>query len=848
MKDNSEMGFGLLSSQGVPTPLEGVHVRADIVGRGASVKICQHFWNRGQNPIEAVYKFPLPEGAAVCGFKAFVGERVIEGTIEEREKAFEIYDEALSRGHGAQLLDQERPNIFTLSVGNIKPGDSTVIEISYIELLDSNGADIRFFLPTTISPRYIPADQPDRNGIPVGDLINPPLLPKVPYGLTIDINVHERQRISSIESPSHTIVTRFTDGRANISFSSEVAAMDRDFVLNVAYEKEFSNRGFLCTDQGEAFVQVDFAAGMDGAADEGADAGNGREMIFVLDCSGSMGGESIAEAKKALKIAVKALKPGMLFNIYLFGSTFERLYPHSMSCGGKTLREALKYLNQAAADMGGTEILAPLRDIYGDKLLQSIHRDILLITDGEVGNESEVMKLVKRNAGHTKVYTVGIGSGPNEFFIKGVARASGGASEMVAPMEKIETKIDSLFRNALAGMIEDIRISWDADVSQAPEAPVLFLGQPCSLFARLKDASREVGSLKISGRTLNGSREWIVDIKPVTENGLPVSKLWARARIRDLEESQGTTQGSRQKERVYRRIEKEIIGLSKKYGIISGKTSFVGVDERPESERSKDEIVFVKVPGMLTKGWGGLQDRDDQLMDYCMVGSIPDIIAEKPLYCSLRKAAPDLLKGILSLQRDDGGFDFGRELAESMRLSYSDVERIVERIEMIERNVIQIRERHAHLRSVLSKFRSEAKNDVQRWREILEETIHVCSDRGAKDEAVMLGRHIQQFMESIEMNVEKFMETIMRHIEHLAVDIEPRLSGLDPGGIVATMIALHLLEAEFGDRRPEWEGIARKSRLWLDDQMARVAIVMDPGKLEYDIRKLVENGLHHSSL
>lgn len=138
MRENSEIGFGLLSSHGVPIPLEGIEVRADIVGRGASVKICKHFWNRGQRPIEAVYKFPLPEGAAVCGFKAFVGERVIEGKIEEWEKAFEIYDEALSKGHGAQLFDQERPNIFTLSVGNIKPGDSTVIEISYIELLDSS--------------------------------------------------------------------------------------------------------------------------------------------------------------------------------------------------------------------------------------------------------------------------------------------------------------------------------------------------------------------------------------------------------------------------------------------------------------------------------------------------------------------------------------------------------------------------------------------------------------------------------------------------------------------------------------------------------------------------------------
>ncbi len=187
MKEDSEIYTGLLASDGAPVPLEAVEVYGDIIGRGTKVKICQHFRNTELNPIEAVYRFPLLESATICGFRAIVGDKVIEGEIEEREKAFELYDKALSEGHGAQLLDQERPNIFTLSVGNIKPGDSAVIEISYIELIDSHNAEVRFFLPTTISPRYTPANQPDKNGIPVKSLVNPPLLPEVPTKIQVRV-------------------------------------------------------------------------------------------------------------------------------------------------------------------------------------------------------------------------------------------------------------------------------------------------------------------------------------------------------------------------------------------------------------------------------------------------------------------------------------------------------------------------------------------------------------------------------------------------------------------------------------------------------------------------------------
>lgn len=813
MKDDTQINAGLLSSKGSPVPLEGVKVSGDIIGRGAMLKLSQSFRNRELTPIEAVYRFPLPEGATICGFKAIVGKKVIEGKIEEREEAFRVYDEALSKGHGAQLLDQERPNIFTLSVGNIKPGESAIIEINYIELLDSQDSAVRFFLPTTISPRYTPANQPDKDGIPVRDLVNPPLLPDVPYGLAIEINIHDREKVSCIESPSHTIGTRFSDKTATVSFSSETTAMDRDFILKISYEKDFANRAFLYRDKDEAFVQVDFTADVAGKSSKAEVTDAGREMIFVLDCSGSMGGESIKEAKRALEIMVRSLNSGTMFNIYLFGSTFSRLYPRSESHNKNTMEAALQYLSEAEASLGGTEVLAPLNDIYEKALKKGFHRDIILITDGEIGNEDQVMDLVRGHADQTNVYTVGIGSGPNEFLVRGVARTSGGSSVMVAPGEKIEPSILKLFGNALAGSIKDIKIEWGVEVKQAPENPVLFQGHHYSIFARLKEPHQEVKSLKISGRTMSGKKEWTVDIQQIQEKNLPMPKMWARERIRDLEEGLGVPTGSRRKERIEGMRAKEIIEISKKYGIISNKTSFVGIEERPKAKRATSEIVLRKVPAMLTTGWGGYAPVPQHTKKSAMLRPL----GLETLYCfsdamemsgsesrlSIRlKTATDLFLKILSLQRPDGGFNIEEPVGKLLHLSNSDIRRFVS-------------DRSNELRRIVSAeleglMRTRA-DEIEKLLIISAEQARVIREIGADqiEEVMRITSRVEYTFKDASA---KFDE-----IKSIAHEIE-KLNYTDYSETLETMIVLHLLEIGFAERRSEWEEITMKSRKWIDDR------------------------------
>ncbi|MCX7634784.1 MAG: VIT and VWA domain-containing protein, partial [Syntrophales bacterium] len=291
---------GLFHNNGGLIPLEGVEAHGDIAGRAAKVQLRQRFHNREGIPIEAVYKFPLPVNAALCGFRAFVDDREIVGKIEEREKAFEIYDKALSEGHGAQLLDEERANIFTLSVGNIKPKGVVVIEIQYVMLIDTEGAEVRFNLPTTISPRYIPVHQKDQDGIPVEHIVNPPFAPFVPYGLKLHINIHNIKEIKAIGSPSHSITTEWTADKAAVSFTSETTAMDRDFILSIVYKQAFVTRGMVFANEDANYVQIDFMPEEQHDGSDGELSAGKREIVFVLDCSGSMSGSSIAQARNCL--------------------------------------------------------------------------------------------------------------------------------------------------------------------------------------------------------------------------------------------------------------------------------------------------------------------------------------------------------------------------------------------------------------------------------------------------------------------------------------------------------------------------------------------------------------------
>jgi len=696
---------GLLTKDGVAIPLTGVEVSGDITGRATKIKVSQHFRNTEPRPLETIYKFPLPEGSSVCGFRAATNGKVIKGEIEEREKAFEIYDKALSKGDGGYLLDEERPNIFTLSLGNLNPGAEATIELDYVAVLDSNGSEVRFFLPTTISPRYLPPDTADINGIPAGELVNPPIALNVNYGLKISLNIHGRDNIQMLESPSHSISTAFGDKSIKVELTSEKAVMDRDFILNIKHKNDFETKGYYYRTGKECYIQVDFSPVAPNQSNP--DNLSGQEIIFALDCSGSMGGSSIDEAKRALSILLKALEPGTFFNIYKFGSTFSSMFDSSLVYDSKHLETALKFLSGTNADLGGTEVLAPLQAIQR-KITSERITSVILLTDGEVGNEEQILDLVRGSNNNMRLFTVGIGNGPNEYFIKQLARISGGAFELISPNERIEPKVLKLFKKVYPNsIVKGIQIDWGGEVIPTIIPPSAYCGETISLFAKTDDDREVLGKIVVSGMVSGLGREWTIIPTEVEGDNIPIPVLWARGKIQEYEEGATVYIGSLQYHRKDKMIAQAVIVLSKKYGIISRSTSFIAVEKRDETEKTTGESVLRKVPVMLTDGWGDLKSKSSNngVPSLNLVSQSADLGAPSFMRyktslpgSKFRSAIPrnsyhgntipapektdNILLRILSLQQADGGFRMDEDFAKVLNKPLTDLQKIAKNIQV----------------------------------------------------------------------------------------------------------------------------------------------------------------------
>lgn len=606
--------YGLLSSVSDPIPLMGVSVEADVLGRGAKVKVSQRFRNQEETALEAVYKFPLPEGAAVCGFTALIDGKTLRGHIEEREKAFEIYDDALSDGDGGYLLDEERPNIFILSVGNLNPNAEVIIEIEYVTLLDVVGRQARFLLPTTISPRYIPDGMEEDNDIPESDRIHPPYSESVSYGLSISLKIHQGGLLKSIDSPSHPVKVEHLKGDpVNVTFSAQEVAMDRDFILNMEYEKVVASRAYRYQSGQEVFFQLDLMLELDpdetNRPQDQEHQDTGKEFIFLLDCSGSMSGDSIQEAKKALEICLRGLESGSTFNLYRFGDHYDRLFLGSESYTEESLAEALAFLESTDSDLGGTEILSPITSIYSENPKNSGGRYIILLTDGEVGNEDEIFDIARKNQESTRVFSIGIGAGCNEYFIKGLARAGMGASDFIYPGERIEPKVLGLFSKITQGSLCDLKILWGGgSVEQAPLTPSVFIESPITVFARSSGKDLLTENITIRGNLNGQEKEWRIDITESHESNIPIPILWARERIKDLEETSEDkkNKGSRQRERKGNKWQEAILEISQKYNILSQSTSFIAIEKRGKEDKTTGKLALRKIPVTVTVGWHGM--------------------------------------------------------------------------------------------------------------------------------------------------------------------------------------------------------------------------------------------------
>ncbi|MCB1022187.1 MAG: VWA domain-containing protein, partial [Acidobacteria bacterium] len=422
-------------------PLEHTDVRAEISGFLARVRVTQRFKNTSAESIEAVYTFPLPADSAVDDMTIHIGERTVKGKIKERDEARRIYEDARSRGRLAALLDQERPNIFTQAVANIPPGETVEVAIAYIETLRYEEGAYDFTFPMVVGPRYIPGAAtgkqgggwaPDTDQVPDASRITPPVTPpgtRAGHDISLEVALDAGVPIKSLDSGSHDVsVERQGDSRAHVALKAKSALPNKDFRLRYGVAGESLDDAVLTHYRSEAggfFTMI-----LQPPSRVTVEDVTPKELVFVLDTSGSMSGFPLDKAKETMKLALDGLYPRDRFNLITFAGDTKVLFPAPVPATPQNLAHAQSFLAGRQGG-GGTEMMKAIRTALAPSESSEHVRIVCFMTDGYVGNDMAILDEVKRYS-NARVFSFGVGSSPNRFLLDKMAEVGRGEVEYVA--------------------------------------------------------------------------------------------------------------------------------------------------------------------------------------------------------------------------------------------------------------------------------------------------------------------------------------------------------------------------------------------------------------------------------
>ena len=409
-----------------PVPLKHTNMRATIVGPVCAVEVEQQFHNIHAKPIEALYVFPLPENAAVTDLSLRLGERTITGIVQEKEAARREYEAAAQQGQGAALLEQARPNIFSVAVANIQPDERVMVTLRFHDRLDYDDGGYTFVLPTVVLPRYTPKDQQEQ-APPASSLL--PETSRDGHTLAVRVEI-DAGKLDAITSPSHPIdVEQQRGGRAVATLRQADAIPNKDFVLRYRVASKEPTAAAFTYRQGGQPGTVLLTVTPQGMV--APDTVVPRELLFVFDRSGSMSGTAIVQARNALRACLRALNEGDLFNIFPFDHQVEQFQPESQPFTQASIDGADAYIAGIDA-RGGTEILGALKHALAQQAHPERLRVVVFLTDGGVGNEDEVLRELRRHLGAARVFAFGIGSAVNRFLLNKLAEVGRGQRRVPA--------------------------------------------------------------------------------------------------------------------------------------------------------------------------------------------------------------------------------------------------------------------------------------------------------------------------------------------------------------------------------------------------------------------------------
>src|SRR6267142_486965 len=589
----------------VPAPTLKTDVSIVVSGIVARASVRQEFTNPSRAWAEGIYVFPLPEDAAVDRLRMKVGDRLIEGVIQERSAAKAQYDQAKQEGRRASLVEQERPNLFTTSVANIAPGAAISIEIEYQQTVRYDTGQFSLRFPMVVGPRYIPGEpasgppsgtgwSPDTGQVPDASRITPPVEhpsrgPLNPVSLTVELD--PGAPLARLAASYHAVqTTPLADGRYRIELAQGTVPADRDFDLVWQPNVEATPVATLFTERkgAETFavlmVTPPASTALDGLRLP-------REVIFVIDNSGSMGGTSIDQAKAALKLALDRLRPGDAFNVIRFNHTTDAVFPAARPATAPNLAAASRYVGRLRAD-GGTEMLPALQQALDGREHPGRLRQVIFLTDGAVGNEAQLFAAIHERLGDSRLFTIGIGSAPNSHFMREAARLGRGTFTYIGSINEVKEKMVALFAKLEAPALTDVEIERIAGAEIVPERiPDVYRGEPITVALRAPVLPSRV---VLRGRLGVDVWERVVALRPAGENA-GLSTHWARGKIAALLDRRRT--GSPEDE-----IRHAVLELALAHHLVSPYTSLVAVDVtpiRPGDESLESHALKTNLP----HGW-----------------------------------------------------------------------------------------------------------------------------------------------------------------------------------------------------------------------------------------------------
>ncbi|KAM7050646.1 von Willebrand factor A domain-containing protein 5A-like isoform 2-T3 [Molossus nigricans] len=699
-----ERPCGLLTHQKEPVPLKNISVTLSISEFVAGVSATLDYENEEKVPLEVLFVFPMDDDSAVYSFEAMVDGKKIVAELQEKNEARTNYEDAVSQGHQAFLLEEDDSSrdVFCCNLGNLPPGSKATLALKYVQELplDADGA-LRYVLPAVLNPRY-----PLSGGAADSGLTGKtPMAPgeHLPYTLSLEAIITSQLGIDRVQCNCPLSATEYLGDRTSAQVSlAEGHKFDRDVELLIHYREVHAPS--VAVELGKPVAKPDCLMGDPSAMvsfypniPEDQSPITCGEFVFLMDRSGSMGCPMSNQNKSQLRIEaaketliwlLKSLPIGCYFNIYGFGSSYEAFFQNSVKYTQDTMEEALRRVKLMQADLGGTEILAPLKNIYSAASIPGHPLQLFVFTDGEVDDTFSVISEVKSNGLRHRCFSFGIGEGASTSLIKGIARVSGGTAEFITGSERMQSKALRALKRSLQPVVEDVSLSWNLPPGLAAkmlslEPTVIFRGQRLIVYAQLTgkmppaEATGEV-CLKYALQGKSFENKVIFSLQPKFDANFTIHRLAAKSFLQTKDMGVADTPAN---------DKKDVLKVSLECGVISSHTAFIAIN-KDLNKPVQGPLVRRDIPRPVLCGssWvpvlaGGAHEEDCffpgpvfesmscQSISFDELDYGPHRTVRNKSLCSL----DDHLVQLISLQNADGSWCLNEGLAVVLGVSLEEI-------------------------------------------------------------------------------------------------------------------------------------------------------------------------------